>query len=303
VGTDCINLLAAAVKMADRVLTVSPNYANEIQSPEGGQGLHGLLQGKGAHLRLGGILNGISDEWNPKTDPHIAFNYSKTNFLEVKPKCKQDLQQKLGLQQDPNVALIGFCGRLCNQKGIHLILSIVDWLMKDQGNQVNGRVQIVMMGKGDLKFADELRQCEARFKGRICGYVGFDPRIEHQMMAGCDFFLMPSQYEPCGLPQMYAQAYGTIPIVHETGGLKDSVKGLWDEGRDRATATGFVFSGFDENQLKERVYQALEMYLKKKELFEQLQRNALSCNFYWPLAIDEYEKHIDWTMEAEPGRR
>merc|ERR1719486_1131336 len=212
-GTDCINLLAAAVKCADRVLTVSPNYANEIQSPEGGQGLHELLRHKGGILRFAGILNGISDEWNPRTDPHICANYGKTNYLEQKAKCKADLQRRLGLHEDPFTALIGFCGRLCFQKGVHMITNIIPWLMHDQGNGVNGRVQLIMMGKGENK---------------------------------------------------YAQAYGTLPVVHETGGLRDSVKGLWDEDRDRDTPTGFVFAGFDENHLKERLYQALSIYYFKR---------------------------------------
>lgn len=300
-GRDCINLLAGAVKCADRVLTVSPNYANEIQSPEGGQGLHELLRHKGGILRFAGILNGISDEWNPRTDPHICANYGKTNYLEQKAKCKADLQRRLGLHEDPFTALIGFCGRLCFQKGVHMITNIIPWLMHDQGNGVNGRVQLIMMGKGENKYAQALSNAETHNKGRICGYVGFDPRIEHAMMAGCDLFMMPSQYEPCGLPQMYAQAYGTLPVVHETGGLRDSVKGLWDEDRDRDTATGFVFAGFDENHLKERLYQALSVYYFKREIWDQMQRNALSCNNYWPQAIDEYEKHIDWTLEAEPS--
>jgi 1,4-alpha-glucan branching enzyme len=300
-GTDCINLLAAAVKISDRVLTVSPNYAVEIQTPEGGQGLHGLLQAKGAHLRLAGILNGISDEWNPKTDPHIPVNYSLADFEEGKAKCKVDFQRKLGLNEDPNAALVGFCARLCYQKGVQLVTAIVPWLMHDTGNGVNGHVQLVMMGKGDLKYADEIRNAEQSHKGRICGFVGFDPRIEHQMMAACDFYLMPSQYEPCGLPQMYAEQYGTLPIVHETGGLKDSVRGLWDEARDKDTATGFLFCGFDENPLKERMYQALETFHHKRDIFRQMQLNCLRCNNYWPQAIDEYEKHIDWTLEAEPS--
>jgi len=299
-GDDCMNLLGAGVQLSDRVLTVSPNYANEIQSAEGGQGSHLLLQAKGAALRLGGILNGISDEWNPRTDPHIPANYSISDFTDGKRKCKAEFQGKLGLHQDPNVALVGFCGRLCYQKGVHLITAIIPWLMNDCGNGVLGRVQLVLMGKGDDKYSDELHQAEASNKGRVCGYVGFDPRVEHQMMAGCDFLLMPSQYEPCGLPQMYAQQYGTLPIVHETGGLKDSVKGLWDEGRDRGTATGFLFCGFDENHLKERMYQALEIFHKRKDLFHDMQVNALGSDYYWPQAVDEYEKHIDWTMEAEP---
>jgi len=303
-GTDCINLLAAAVKLADRVLTVSPNYAVEIQTPEGGQGLHELLQAKGSHLRLAGILNGIADEWNPKTDPHIPMNYSlaANDFEQGKATCKAELQRRLGLNEDPKAALVGFCARLCYQKGVHLVTAIIPWLMQDTGNGVNGHVQVIMMGKGDLKYADDLRSAENSHKGRVCGYVGFDPRIEHHMMAGCDFYLMPSQYEPCGLPQMYAEQYGTLPIVHETGGLKDSVKGLWDEARDRSTATGFLFTGFDENHLKERMYQALETFHHKKDIFKEMQLNCLKCNNYWPQAIDEYEKHIDWTLEADAVR-
>jgi starch synthase len=301
-GLDCLNLVSAALKLSDRVLTVSPNYALEIQSPEGGQGLHDILKAKGAHLRLGGILNGISDEWNPANDPHIHTNFTEVTFQEGKAKCKAALQQRLGLHQDPNVAMLGFCGRLCFQKGVQLITAIIPWLMHDDGGGVLGRVQLVLMGKGDEKYAAQLNEAENNYKGRICGYVGFDPRVEHQMMAGCDFLLMPSQYEPCGLPQMYAQAYATLPIVHETGGLKDSVKGLWDEGRDRSTATGFLFAGFDENHLKERLYQALEVFHRKKDVMLQMQRSALAENYYWPQAMDKYEEHIDWTLEGEVAR-
>lgn len=298
-GDDCLNLMAAAVKTSDRVLTVSPNYAMEIQSPEGGQGLHVECREKGAQLRMAGILNGISDEWNPRTDPHIPVNYSLDDFQEKRAICKRDLQKRLGLHEDPEAALLGFCGRLCYQKGVQLITASIPWLMTPEGNGVLGRTQLILMGKGDEKYAGELMQAESSNKGKVCGYNGFDPTVEHHMMAGCDFLLMPSQYEPCGLPQMYAQAYGTLPIVHETGGLKDSVRGLWDEGRDRSTATGFLFGGFDENNLKERLYQALEVFHQKKDIYKQMQINGLKCNYYWPQAIDEYEKHIDWTMEAD----
>jgi len=250
---DCINLLSCAIKMSDRVLTVSPNYALEIQTPLGGEGLEALLRTKAAHWRLAGILNGISDDWNPAIDPHISFNFTPARHLEGKAKCKAALQRSMGLHEDPNVVLLGFCGRLTSQKGIHLITGALPWMLSDEGNGVTGKVQILLMGKGDVGYEQELQACECNNKGRVCAYVGFDPKIEHQMMAGCDFLLMPSQYEPCGLPQMYAQAYGTLPIVHETGGLKDSVFGLWDESRDQDKATGFLFSGFDVNPFKTRV--------------------------------------------------
>jgi len=295
--TDCLNLLQAAVKTCDRVLTVSPNYANEIQTPEGGFGMATVLQQKAASMRLGGILNGVSDEWSPITDPHIAQNYCVADFLEGRAACKQALQQELGLDQDPDACLLGFCGRLCYQKGVHLITAIIGWLLQDTGNGVTGRVQILFMGRGDPEYANLLRASEGQNQGRVCGYVGFDPKVEHRMMAGCDLILMPSQYEPCGLPQMYAQQYGALPVVHETGGLKDSVQGFWDVARDRETATGFCFNPFEENPLKERLYQAMHMYHQDRPLFQQLQLNAMRSDYYWPRAIDEYEKHIDWTLE------
>merc|ERR1719188_1055280 len=219
-------------------------------------------------------------------DPYISVNFSPKSFVDGKAQCK-----------DPSTCLIGFCGRLCYQKGIHLINEIIPWLMTDTGNSVNGRVQLIMMGKGDMGYEQQTRKAEAHFKGRFCGYVGFDAEVEHRMMAGCDLLLMPSQYEPCGLPQMYAQQYATLPVVHETGGLKDSVKGLWDESRDAATATGFLFGGFDQNKLKERLYQALDVFHHKKALFKRMQQNAIESDYYWPQAMDEYERHIDFTME------
>ncbi|CAJ1458710.1 unnamed protein product, partial [Effrenium voratum] len=273
-GEDCMNLMSAAILASDRVLTVSPNYSVEIQSPEGGQGLHSILQEKGRQMRMAGILNGIADEWNPSVDPHIPMQYSLRNFEEGKAMCKRDMQRSLGLHEDLGAALLGFCGRLCYQKGVQLITEVIPWLLEYESSGVLGRVQIILMGKGEDNYATQLREAENQNKGRVCGYVGFDPKVEHRMMASCDFLLMPSQYEPCGLPQMYAQAYGTLPVVHETGGLKDSVAGLWDEHRDRDTATGFLFTGFDENHLKERLYQALEVFHKKQDLFKQMQING-----------------------------
>lgn len=301
-GQDCVNLLGAGVRRADRVLTVSPNYAFEIQTPEGGHGLHTDLREKASKGRVMGILNGISDEWNPSTDPHIVMRYERDNFEEGKRCCKAELQRQLGLTEDPKLCLIGFCGRLCYQKGIHLILECLPWLMRNEGNGVNGFVQVAMMGKGELKYERELRKAEEQYPGRVCAFVGFDPIIEHRMMAGCDILLMPSQYEPCGLPQMYAQQYATLPVVHETGGLKDSVRGLWND-QERHVATGFLFGGFDTNRLKERLYQAMDTFRHKKALWGQMQMNAIKCNYYWPQAIDEYEKNIDQVMEDEPYQR
>mmetsp|Transcript_25651 Transcript_25651/g.59286 ORF Transcript_25651/g.59286 Transcript_25651/m.59286 type:complete len:740 (+) Transcript_25651:95-2314(+) len=299
-GANCINLLAGGIRVADRVLTVSPNYAGEIQTPEGGHGLHEILRWKNQAWRVGGILNGIADEWNPATDKFVPRNYGLRDFEEGKHVCKVALQRELGLNEDPGACLIGFCGRLCFQKGLNLILGNVDWMMDGHGV---GRVQIILMGKGDPDYSRRVAEMEGRYKQRVCGYVGFDPKVEHRMMAGCDLLLMPSQYEPCGLPQMYAQQYGTLPVVHETGGLKDSVRGLWDEQADRHQATGFVFKGFNEHEMRCKLHHALEVYHHRSYMFREMQENAMRSNFYWPHAMDEYEKHVDWTMEADPFRQ
>mmetsp|Transcript_85675 Transcript_85675/g.239893 ORF Transcript_85675/g.239893 Transcript_85675/m.239893 type:complete len:737 (+) Transcript_85675:81-2291(+) len=298
-GPDCINLLAGGIRTADRVLTVSPNYANEIRSPEGGNGLHEILQRRGNELRLAGILNGISDEWSPATDPKIPRNYRLADVTEGKRVCKAALQKELGLQIDPDACLIGFCGRLCYQKGLTLISSSIDWMMHGQPN----RCQLIIMGKGEPSLAEQVAEAERRFKGRICGYVGFDPCVERRMMGGCDLLLMPSQFEPCGLPQMYAQMYGTLPVVHETGGLKDSVKGLWDDSHIEE-ATGFLFGGgFNDGSMKHALYTALDTFHNRKQVFTKMQSNAMKMSFYWPTAMDEYEKQVDWTMEGWPSRK
>jgi len=299
-GDNCINLLAAGIRTADRALTVSPNYACEIQSPEGGNGIHDILQNKFRDNRLVGILNGISDEWSPAVDPHIPKNYRVADFEEGKRVCKEALQRELGLNEDPNAILIGFCGRLCYQKGLSIFMPLIQWLLNDLEG---GRCQMIIMGKGEDVWAGKVAEAEAMNRGRVCGYVGFDPCVEHRMMAGCDLLLMPSQYEPCGLPQMYAQMYGTLPVVHETGGLKDSVRGLWDEGKDQDTATGFPFCGFDESALKQRLCQAVWMFHHNKQMFRKMQRNAMNLDHYWPTRMDEYEEQVDLTMNWEPQRR
>eukprot|EP00929_Paragymnodinium_shiwhaense_P058912 TRINITY_DN294_c0_g1_i1.p1 TRINITY_DN294_c0_g1~~TRINITY_DN294_c0_g1_i1.p1 ORF type:complete len:815 (+),score=134.52 TRINITY_DN294_c0_g1_i1:176-2446(+) len=290
---DCINLSKGAIVNADRVVAVSPNYAQEIQTPMGGFGLQDFLCGKSHSLRLVGILNGIDDCWNPDTDKNIHKTYGLDNFVEGKAANKAELQKTLGLHRDPDMVLIGFIGRLTWQKGVDMIGSVIQWLMQDEGNGVTGRVQLILMGNGEGQYAEILRWAESTYRGRVCGYVGFDPKIEHQMMAGLDLFLMPSRYEPCGLPQMYSQAYGTLPIVTATGGLVDSVKDI-REGVEKAT--GFWIDGLSPEKVKETIYRAAELYLRHPTDFQRMQRNAMTQDFYWPQAMDEYERHIDITL-------
>eukprot|EP00928_Gymnodinium_smaydae_P017576 TRINITY_DN1671_c0_g1_i1.p1 TRINITY_DN1671_c0_g1~~TRINITY_DN1671_c0_g1_i1.p1 ORF type:complete len:755 (-),score=120.71 TRINITY_DN1671_c0_g1_i1:268-2532(-) len=297
---DCLNLSKAALICADRVVTVSPNYAKEIQTPEGGFCLQDFVRAKAQALRLSGILNGIDDVWNPQTDKHLDYNFSVVDFQEKKALSKKALQRSLGLHEDPDCVLIGFVGRLTWQKGVDVIGSIIPWLMEDAGNGVTGRVQLIMMGNGEKKYAETLQWAENAYRGRVCGYCGFDPKVEHKVMGGCDLFLMPSRYEPCGLPQMYSQQYGTLPIVTKTGGLADTVRDL-SEGID--VATGFHIWPLESGTMKEVVYRACELYLKHNDEFVNMQRTAMQTNFYWPKAMDDYEKQIDHTLYDPPTVR
>ncbi|CAE8613113.1 unnamed protein product [Polarella glacialis] len=259
-----------------------------------------FVSAKAHALRLGGILNGIDDCWDPSTDSNIVRNYSVDDFEHGKQVNKAALQRELGLQIDPDAVLIGFVGRLTWQKGVDVMASIVGWLMQDTGNGVTGRAQLIMMGQGDKQYSEILARAEESFKGKVCGYVGFDPIVEHKMMAACDLFLMPSRYEPCGLPQMYSQAYGTLPIVTATGGLVDSVKDI-SEGVQ--VATGFHISELSPDKLKETIYKALETALKRPADFRSMQRTAMLSDYYWPKAMDEYEKAIDQALYEVPSVR
>merc|ERR1712032_952165 len=253
--------------------------------------------GKAHASRLAGILNGIDESWNPEADSHITKTYSVDSVECRKSVNKAALQHRLGLQENADCVLVGFVGRLTWQKGVDVLGQVIDWMMQDSGNNVTGRAQLIMMGNGEKQHADMLRDAENRYRGRICGFVGFDPTVEHQMMAGCDLFLVPSRYEPCGLPQMCAQLYGTLPIVTATGGLVDSVRNF-SEGLH--VATGFHVCNLTENMLKECLYKAMETYLMRPDDFAKMQHNAMAADFSWPKAIDEYERHIDTALYDRP---
>lgn len=295
----CINLTKGALITCDRVLTVSANYASEICTNEGGFLMQDVCRGKGVYL--GGIQNGIEDTWDPTSDPKIAANFSAED-LSGKAACKKCLQQTLGLHEDEDVALVGFVGRLTTQKGVDILQDgVVDWMLRDEGNGVTGRVQVILMGNGDKHLSDWLKTIEDQNKGRVCGYAGFDPKVERLMMAGCDFLLMPSRYEPCGIPQMVALAYGTLPVVHATGGLKDSVKDARStEPAVASVANGYYVLPLTSSKMKEVMWVALETYHKNRPEHTRLMKNGMDCNFYWPAAVQKYEQHIDYTLGDPP---
>jgi len=287
------NLSKGALLTCDRLLTVSPGYANEMKTFEGGFSLEEIAKSK--EFFFTGILNGIDvHAWNPRTDPHIAVQYNLDNMVEAKRVCKLQLQERVGLEQNEDVALVGFVGRLTHQKGIDLILESLEWMMTPDGNPVTGKVQVLLIGNGDEHYVHQLNHIAHRFPGR-CIWQQFEPLLEHLLYAGADMLFMPSRYEPCGLPQMCAQRYGAVPIVTMCGGLNDSVV-----VEPESEATGFGILPLSACKLKEVAYKAVETYYNKPDEFRAMQIRGFQTDFSWGPRIDEYEKTFDWAMTDPP---
>jgi len=270
-----INFLKAGLVFADALTTVSPTYAKEVQTPELGCGLDGVLRARRAVLR--GILNGIDDSaWNPATDPHIAMTYSRRHRAG-KSACKHELQAALGLPQEKDAPVLGIVSRLADQKGFDILAACFSDLLQ-RG------VQLVVLGSGEARYQDFFCDQAARFPKQVAVHVGFDETLAHKVEAGCDMFLMPSRYEPCGLNQMYSLRYGTIPIVRATGGLEDTVIDLAD---NEAGATGFKFSAYEPHALLACVDRALSAFHQSK-IWGQLMSNAMRKDFSWRSSAREY---------------
>jgi len=291
---ECFKTLLGGIMMADRVVTVSPSYKEEIKTDGGGWGLqHHVGQ---RNDRLDGILNGIdTDEWNPETDPLIPFHYSVKNQTG-KALVKAKVQEALGLRVEPDAPLVAFIGRLAEQKGIDVIEQTYHWLIND-----NDKAQLVMMGSGQPEYAAILTEAEARYKGRVCGYVGFSHEMEHLIIAGADILIMPSRYEPCGLPQMYAQRYGTVPIVHATGGLKDSVD-QYEPGAEgmESKGEGWKFGNCDTNGLRWGLGNAIGIYKTNQEEWKKLRTRGMLKDFGWVHAAKKYVQLMEWAQMDPP---
>ncbi len=264
-----INFLKAGLVYADAVTTVSPSYAREIRTPELGCGLDGVLRERSASLR--GILNGADySEWNPETDPHLAANYSARS-LAGKAKCKAALQRRCGLPVRPGVPLAGMVGRLAEQKGIDLLLEAARALSEED-------LQVVLLGMGDQYYQDAVLFLGTRYPGKFSVHVAFDEALAHQIEAGCDLFLMPSRYEPCGLNQIYGLRYGTVPVVRATGGLTDTV----EDG-----VTGFVFGDYTAGALLSAVRRALAAYGRPGE-WRKMIRAGMRMDYGWERSARRY---------------
>ena len=273
---DCVNMLKSAIETSNRVTTVSPTYAQEILDPWFSSGLDGILRER--QWKLSGILNGIdTNSYNPATDPDIYQNYTVDN-ISKKAENKRALQERLGLMQDPNVPMIGMVTRMVSHKGLDLVKETLDGIMW------KSNIQFVILGNGDWEYENFFRDMQNKYPGRLCACIGFIPELSRKVYAGADLLLMPSKTEPCGLSQMIALRYGTIPIVRETGGLKDSVQ---DSGDGKGN--GFTFQNYQSGDMVNAINRALEGY-QNQEGWQQLVERAMRCDMSWGCSAKKYIK-------------
>lgn len=272
-----VNFLKGGIYYADLVTTVSPNYADEIKTPEFGMGLHEDLQN--VDYKLVGLLNGIDyDTYDPETDQTIPATFT-VDDLSGKAKNKAALQKRVGLPEDPEIALIGVVTRLDEQKGIQLILDSMYELMSYR------HVQIVLLGTGKPYYEEGFEHFNQEYPDKFKGIIDFDVDLAQLIYAGCDMFLMPSAFEPCGLSQMNSMRYGTLPIVHETGGLADTVEPY---NHETIEGTGFSFYDFTDATMRKVIDHALSVYYDYPKQWERLIKQAMSENNSWEHATDRY---------------
>lgn len=271
-----INYMLGALRYADAITTVSPTYAGEIQTPEFGEGLDGVLRERSYALQ--GILNGIDVAgFDPATDKRIAANYT-IDDRSGKAVCKAKLQEELGLEVRDDRPLMVMVTRLTRQKGMDLVMYALDRIL-------SGGVQVAVLGTGDRDYEDGLRYFQDKYPGTMAARIEFDPALSQRMYAAADMFLMPSKFEPCGLSQIIAMRYGTLPIVRETGGLKDTVQPY---NEFTGEGTGFSFSNFNGDEMGDAVFRAARLFWDNRDAWNQLVTQAMSQDFSWTRSADKY---------------
>ncbi len=272
----CANFMKAALVYSDIITTVSPSYAEEIQTAYYGERMDGLLRARKKSLY--GVLNGIDmEDYNPSTDKRIAATYSAED-LSGKAVCKEALQKALGLEIHANVPLIGMVGRLSNQKGLDLVDYVIADIMRLD-------VQLVVLGMGEGRYFNLFSWAEGEYKGRVAARFTMDHALAHQIYAGADMFLMPSQFEPCGLSQMIAMRYGTVPIVRETGGLRDTVLSY---NEFNGAGNGFTFFNYNAHDMLHTIERAVQFYNQKKNVWSVIQERGMKGDYSWTHSASEY---------------
>lgn len=278
--------MALGILYADIITTVSQNYAQEIKTPQFGEGLDHLLRYRSEDLI--GILNGIDyDEFNPATDPYLPVNYDASS-LEKKERCKAELIRKVGLSPSPS-PLIGMVSRLDKQKGFDILSEAVEPLLSE------GEIQLIVLGRGRGYYEELVSSLAQRYPSQMKAIIAFDIPLSHLIYAGADLFLMPSEFEPCGLGQLIAMRYGTIPIVRQVGGLADTVKDL---SPDLSSGWGFVFKDFNPQALNQAIRRAIKVF-SNKTLWQTLQRRAMALDFSWSSSVPLYEKVYQKALEKK----
>lgn len=276
------NFLKAGILYADKVTTVSETYAKEIQTPEGGEGLDGVMREVSG--KLCGITNGIDEkEYDAKTDKNIPYPFGIRNIAEKK-KNKKALQKEMGLKQDEKACLIAIVSRLTQQKGFDLVVSVMEELLQTE------HVQVVVLGTGEERFQHDFSWFAQKYPKQMCVNIGYSEEKAHRIYAAADMFLMPSQFEPCGLSQLISMCYGTVPIVRETGGLKDTVEPyneIWQTG------TGFGFRNYDAGEMLYIIRYALKIYQEQPKAWKAMMKRCMKRDSSWQSVTKKYETIYD----------
>lgn len=282
----CANFMKAALVYADEITTVSPSYAEEIQTAYYGERLDGLLRAR--RNSLSGVLNGIDmQEYDPAADSMIPANYTAQD-LSGRAQCKSALQQSLGLTVDPNVPIIGMVGRLSSQKGLDLVDHVIGQIMEEN-------VQLVVLGMGESRYVNLFSWAEQQYPGRVAARFQMDHQLAHRIYAGADMFLMPSQFEPCGLSQMIALRYGCVPIVRETGGLRDTVLSY---NHYNNAGNGFTFFNYNAHDMLFTIRRALRYYHEHPDVWRELQSRGMNGDYSWNASAETY---LSLYMSILPG--
>ena len=279
------NLLKGGIVYADAITTVSNTYAEEIKLPFYGEGLDGLMRSRAGSLR--GIVNGIDyDEFNPETDSYIAQTYNAKTFRKEKVKNKKELQQELGLPVDEKKFMVGIVSRLTDQKGFDLIQCVMDGLCNDD-------LQLVVLGTGEERYENMFRHYDWKYHDRVSAQIYYSEAMSHKIYAASDAFLMPSLFEPCGLSQLMALRYGTVPIVRETGGLKDTVEPY---NEYESTGTGFSFANYNAHEMLGSVRYAKYVYSSKRREWNKIIDRAMARDYSWWTSAAKYQELYDWLI-------
>lgn len=281
------NYLKGGIVYSDVVTTVSPTYAHDITTTEGGEGLGGLMYARRDSLY--GIVNGIDyEEYDPKSDPYLAANFNNVNMVAGKKKNKAALQKEMGLPVREDTFLVGIVSRMTDQKGFDLVAYMMDEMLSTLD------IQFVVLGTGEDRYQDMFRFFQNKYPDRLCAHIGYSEDRAHRIYASCDAFLMPSLFEPCGLSQMMAMRYGTVPIVRETGGLKDTVEAY---NEYEHTGTGFSFSNYNAHEMFFVLKYAMSIYRDHRRDWEGIMKRAMEKDFSWKASAKQYEKLYDSLCE------